>query len=322
MGVSGQRRVGVVVAVVLLALSAAAAPLHAQHHAALPAGVRRVLFLGDSITYSGQYVGFVEAYFRMGEPDCAVEFVNAGLSSETVSGLSEEGHAGGKFPRPDLHERLDRVLERVKPDLVFACYGMNDGIYLPLDEERFGKFKDGMRWLHGRVTEAGAKIVHVTPPPFDETKGKGPGYAAVLDRYSEWLLEQRAAAGWDVVDIHAPMTRYVAERRKADPRFALAGDGVHPNELGHWLMAQQILTQLGAADVAEFKDAAAMASAAGANGPQILKLVRQREDMMKDAWLTATGHKRPGVRRGLPLDEAKAKAAKIDKQIRDLATRK
>ena len=50
--------------------------------------------------------------------------------------MSEEGHAGGKFPRPDLHERLDRALPKTKPDLVFACYGMNDGIYLPLDEAR------------------------------------------------------------------------------------------------------------------------------------------------------------------------------------------
>ncbi|MEZ0542629.1 hypothetical protein [Fibrella arboris] len=35
---------------------------------------------------------------------------------------------------------------------------------------------------------------------------------------------------------------------------------------------------------------------------------------MKDAWLTALGHKRPGMKPGLPLDEAKRKAADIDRQ--------
>ena len=48
--------------------------------------------------------------------------------------LSEPGHAGGAFPRPELYERLERVLERAKPDLIVACYGMNDGIYHPFTQ--------------------------------------------------------------------------------------------------------------------------------------------------------------------------------------------
>ena len=101
----------------------------------LPASVRRVVVLGNSITYAGTYVTFIDAYFRLHYPNQPVEFINLGLPSETVSGLSEDGHADGKFPRPDLHERLSRLLTLTKPDLVIACYGMNDGIYLPLDKD-------------------------------------------------------------------------------------------------------------------------------------------------------------------------------------------
>ncbi len=116
-----------------------------ERRAALTAKVKRVIFLGDSITYSGGYVGLLEAYFVTRYPGRTIEFINVGLPSETVSGLSEEGHAGGQFPRPDLHERLGRVLEQIRPDLVFACYGMNDGIYLPFNEERFEvQTRDGM----------------------------------------------------------------------------------------------------------------------------------------------------------------------------------
>src|SRR5688572_2414583 len=71
--------------------------------ASLPSGVQRVVFLGDSITHAGGYVSALEAYFLTRHPQRRVEFINLGLPSETVSGLSEPGHAAGKFPRPDLH---------------------------------------------------------------------------------------------------------------------------------------------------------------------------------------------------------------------------
>ncbi len=277
----------------------------------------RIVFLGDSITYSGQYVEFIEAYCVARFPELRTQFLNLGLPSETVSGLSEEGHAGGKFPRPDLRERLARVLEKTKPDVVIACYGMNDGIYLPFSEERFQKFKDGILWLRERVTAAGAKIIHVTPATFDEVKGGHPGYANALDRYSDWLLGHRAA-GWDVVDLHGPMNRYLVEHRRREPEFFLAGDGVHCGETGHWIIAKQVLLHLGAKDMASAEDAQAML-AVHARGKEILKLVQEKQRMMKDAWLTDTGHKRPGMKPGLPLAEAQAKTAELDRQIHQLA---
>ena len=182
---------------ICLAESSAAAPMFGA--------AKRVVFLGDSITYAGAYVETVEAYFVTRFPDRGVAFINVGLPSETVSGLSEDGHAGGQFPRPDLHERLDRVLAQLKPDFVVACYGMNDGIYLPFDEARFAKYRDGLQRLRDKCAAAGAKVLHVTPPTFDEVKGGHPGYANTLDRYSDWLLAKRAD-GWDVVDLHGECT--------------------------------------------------------------------------------------------------------------------
>jgi lysophospholipase L1-like esterase len=275
--------------------------------------INRIVFLGDSITYSGKYVEFIEAYFVTRFPARRIEFLNLGLPSETVSGLSEDGHADGKFARPVLRERLTRVLEKTKPDLVIACYGMNDGIYLPFSEERFQKFKAGIVSLRERVTAAGAKIIHVTPPTFDEVKGGHPGYGNTLDRYSDWLLVQRES-GWDVVDLHGPMNRYLAGHRQRDPDSFLARDGVHCNDTGHWIMAKQILLHLGAKDVANTDDAQGML-AVHPRGMEILKLVQDKQRMMKDAWLMDTGHKRPGMNQGLPLAEAKAKATELDGQI-------
>jgi lysophospholipase L1-like esterase len=290
--------------------------------AQIPADVHRVLFLGNSITYAGGYVTDVEAWFVTHYPNRQIEFINAGLPSETVSGLSEEGHAGGAFPRPDLHERLARVLAQTKPDLVFACYGMNDGIYLPFDEGRFARFKEGVNWLHDTVVKTGAKIIHLTPPIFDELKGGHPGYAAVLNKYSGWLLEQRKQQGWQVCDLHYPMKKYLEAHRKVDKAFgmdgfALAQDGVHPGETGHWLMAKQILLYLGEKSVKNVPTINAGVTVV-AKGGDMLRLVAERQAMMKDAWLTATGHKRPGMNKGIPLVEAQAKAAAIGLQIKAL----
>lgn len=264
--------------------------------AAEPLKAKRIVFLGDSITHGGGYVADFSCWVAAKHPD--VEVLNLGLSSETVSGLSEEGHAGGKFPRPDLHERLDRVLKATKPDLVIACYGMNDGIYLPLDEARFKAFRDGMTRLHDAVTKTGADIIHLTPPVFDKPANN---YDDVLARYGAWLLEQRAN-GWKVVDIHGPMKARIAELRKDDPKFTFARDGVHPNQDGHRVMALPLLAYFGG-------------NADAANNAELHKLVEKRQSLLGAAWLTATGHKRPGVAKGLPLEEAQAKAAELTKQI-------
>jgi hypothetical protein len=40
-----------------------------------------------------------------------------------------------------------------------------------------------------------------------------------------------------------------------------------------------------------------------------------------DAWLAEIGHRRPGGTPGLPLPEAKAKAAQIEEQIRALGNK-
>lgn len=294
-------------------------PVSAQQSAGFPFSIntKRILFLGNSITYAGTYITDIESYFLTRYPNEQVEFINAGLPSETVSGLTEPNHANGQFPRPDLHERLERVLSITKPDLVFACYGMNDGIYMPLDAGRFKAYQDGMRWLHHALEQSGIqKIVILTPPVHDDPKLGTKGYNLVLDQYAQWLLAQRDSLHWEVADIHFPMTRYLEIKRQADPGFKLAEDGVHPGVEGHWLMAKTILLWLGQ----QVNDAPDIQSAIQSHqhAAQIYELVSQRQLMMKDAWLTAAGHQRPGMNTGLPLPQARASYDSMELQLRAL----
>lgn len=316
----------------LVAAAAGAARPSTRGTADLPLTTAgRIVVLGDSITYQGGYVALVETSLRAAAPQRAVDLVNLGLPSETVSGLSEPGHAGGRFPRPDLHERLDRVLERTAPDLVVACYGMNCGIYHPYDDERFDAFRRGVERLRARVTDAGATLVFLTPPVFDAEPIRartipagaaaypGPyrGYDEVLDLYSAWLLAQRGR-GWLVVDVHGPMRRALDAARDADPDHRLADDGVHPSPRGHWLIAREVLRAAGApADVVDAEDGTDFLDRIGAD-PRLLELVASRQRLLRDAWLASIGHRRPGLPTGPPLEEAQRRATEIDAEIATL----
>ncbi len=312
----------------LASLLAIAAPALAEDF--LPS-VKRVLFLGDSITYAGHYTELFDAFLFTQFPGRHIEVIDCGLPSETVSGLSEAGHAGGKFPRPDVHERLDRVLATVKPDLVFACYGMNCGIYLPLDEKRFAAYQAGIRKLREKVERSGAKIIHLTPPVFDPlpiAKRTKPadavkdgeffeGYNGVLDRYSAWLVEQAKMEGWRVIDTHSAMAAALAEKRKTDPGFSYAKDGVHASNDGHRLIAEAIIAALAPEKSAAFLKLLDSEWAKSAPGREFFSDIHKRNRLLCDSYLTTAGHLRPGMAKGLPIAEAEEKAAPFDARIRE-----
>jgi lysophospholipase L1-like esterase len=277
----------------------------------------RVLFLGDSITHAGQYISRIEAQLRTSNPNSTPILINLGLPSETCSGLSEPDHP---FPRPDVHERIDRALAKVKPDVVFACYGMNDGIYYPFSDERFAAYQQGVRGIIAKVRASGAKLVLMTPPAFDPLPLKKKGsllpagaekyawfaiyedYDDVLERYAAWIMTLEDQVDL-VIDLHTPVADYVASKRKVNKDFTMSPDGVHVNGEGHQVLAAAILRALGIEPIEL--------------DPQLLKTVSQRQRMLHASWLSHVGHKRPGVAAGLPLEQAQAKASELDEQIRD-----
>ncbi len=277
----------------------------------------RIVFLGDSITASGQFVSYFDAWLEATRPKQPPMVIDVGLPSETVSGLSEEGHAGGQFPRPDVAERLDRVLTVTKPDLVIACYGMNCGIYQPLDEVRFERYRQGMAALKAAVEKAGSQFIVVTPPTYDDqSKPLKFSYNEVLDHYSDWLLERRTD-GWRVVDLHGPMTRELTRRRAADPQFTFVPDGVHPNDQGHWFIAQALIRFFGDPAAADAQTPADMLATLNAPAA-LLAPVQQRVAVLRDAYVSTAGHQRPGVAAGLPIAEAEKRAAELTAEMQAL----
>lgn len=291
--------------------------------------VGRIVFLGDSITHAGGYVQRLETAMRLQMPQRQVEFLNLGLPSETVSGLSEPGHAGGQFPRPVLRERLDRILQQTQPDLVVACYGMNDGIYYPHSEDRMTKFQEGMEELHRKVEASGAEIIHLTPAFFDahpirdrllpagldEYRQPYAGYDEVLEAYSKWLLDQKVR-GWKVIDLHGAMKQAVLDRRQTSPDFTFAADGVHPNEEGQAVVAGPLAKEWGLQLDDQGKPQVPQGKSIDAD--RLFQLVAQKQRLLQLSWLSATGHLRPGIPQGVSLQRANEEASQLDQQITQL----
>ena len=285
----------------------------------------RVLVLGDSITQDGRYVSVVEYELFKNYSGEDFDIISIGLSSETVSGLTEPDHP---YPRPNLHERLGRALEKIKPQTVFACYGMNDGIYHPQSDERFQAYKDGIQKLIADVQAVGARLVILTPPIFDPALAGDKvvdldapefgyahpykGYNDVLADYADWLLHLDIS-GVQVIDLNGPMLAYTQKQRESNPDFAFSKDGVHPQLAGHVLMAQLLLNGVGA--TCEAGDPQELA--AKLEQHELFKFVHERRRMRSTAWLLDVGFIKPGNYKGLPVDEAEARAAEMRAKIVD-----
>ncbi len=285
-------------------------------------GIRRMAFLGDSITQGGEYVVDVECWLL--SRGLRIEVVNLGLGSETASDLTEAENADHLhrhgFGRPAISERLDRALAAVKPDVVIACYGMNDAGSLPADDQGTQRYAEAVTRLRERCLKAGAQKVVIASPPVKEAKADQWAkniHDQNLGRYTAWLLSMKST-GWDVVDIHTPMRKALDDARVQKPDFAFAKDSVHPGREGHWVMASAILSQHFGADLAGIANAEQLFPQ---NGAEIRKLVKERMQVRFAAWMTAIGHQRPGVpggpkaKPGLPLDQAEAKAAELTARI-------
>lgn len=208
-----------------------------------------------------------------------------------------------------------------------ACYGMNDGIYHPFEEQRFLAYQTGINTLIAQVHASGGKVVLLTPPPFDPVPLRGKGklgsmdeqehgfrlifedYNDVLQRYAEWIRDQKDRVAC-VVDLYAPVMRQLGKARKEAPDFTFANDGVHLNRDGHRILANAILAADGITPSA-FEDSVL----------ELEDLVHQRQLLWHNAYLSAVGHQRPGMKEGLPLDEIPNAVQDLTRQINEAVER-
>jgi lysophospholipase L1-like esterase len=285
--------------------------------------VKRIVFLGDSITDEGTFIAYMETCCQLHAPDIHLTFINLGVSSETASGLTEADHP---FPRPCIHERIERALQESKPDWVVLGYGMNDGIYSPFSTERFQAYQNGMLAAIRIIHQYGAKAIVMTPPPFDPepinadvllTYGQEAysymapyaHYNDVVRYFSNWILTLDSTAD-EVVNIYDPLLQDREQELKINPAYH-SGDGIHPNSGGHWIIAKTLLSHLFHITMEQIPDFVDQPDKS-----QLFQLVLQRQMLLSPAWKEHVGHTNPNKAEALPLEFALRKGEEITKQIR------
>src|SRR5436190_6160292 len=81
---------------------------------------------GDSITEQKLYSVFIEDYLLMCRPDLNVRSMQFGWGGETSWGFLA---------------RMENDVLRFKPTIATTCYGMNDGGYAALSQERGNHYR-------------------------------------------------------------------------------------------------------------------------------------------------------------------------------------
>ncbi len=204
---------------------------------------------GDSITAEKNgYVSMLQAKIDSAHPAMELIFINHGLGSETVTGLTEKDHPG---PRPYLFERLDDVLDKTPIDVALFCYGINDGIYGKPSEKLFNSFKIGVYSFLEKMRQRKIPALLLTPPPLalkaapiitsDDMefgyKNPYPKYEEeVLQEFERIILHMEHPYAKLEINIHTPLLENQATCYDTDP--------IHPNQKGHELIADTIMENL------------------------------------------------------------------------------
>ena len=205
----------------------------------------RVVFLGDSITHGGGYVGWVQLFQSLRNPGQSSICMSSGLSGDT---------AGGSL------RRFERDVNGKKPDRVFVMFGMNDvGHHLYTAEsakkadiekqrlERISNYEKNMEKVHELIVKAGAKPIYITPTPYDEYSAKPNNPAKTnctefgLSRIASVVRKMAKSKGCEQAELFDP---FLALMKKHPGRFQ--GDRVHPGPEGHLLMGAMLFEQTGA----------------------------------------------------------------------------
>ncbi|HET9316830.1 MAG TPA: SGNH/GDSL hydrolase family protein [Vicinamibacteria bacterium] len=211
----------------VLGLVLATAPAHAGAADSAPP-VRlndreTIVFYGDSITEQNLYTAYLETFLLSRFPSKELAVFNMGWSGDTASG-------GDK--------RYARDVGSVRPTLVFVNFGMNDGGYKAYDETTYRTYIDAQRALADTIRAAGSRQVLFTTSPVDDVVRKDGGvYNETLARMARGLGALADERGLPLIDLFQPMLDVQHRAKEKDARFTMIPDAIHPDAVGHLVMA-------------------------------------------------------------------------------------
>ncbi len=199
-----------------------------------------LLFVGDSITdcdrdresggtdLGAGYVAQVQALLGAHHPEVQIRYLNTGISGNRVT---------------DLEARWEDDVLAHKPDWVSVMVGINDvwrHFDSPLIEQvSLQAYSEKLEALIQRTLPQVEGMI-VMSPFFLEPNPDEP-LRAMMDRYGAAALAIAERNGLRFVDVQAAFNVWLAHNHTTQ----LCGDRVHPNALGHHIIASAFLNAVG-----------------------------------------------------------------------------
>lgn len=198
----------------------------------IPIGDREVVVIyGDSITEQNLYAAFIESFLLTRFPEKDLKIYNFGWSGDSA-------HGG--------NERFARDVMPVKPTLVTVDFGMNDGRYTSGPDQGIREaYLAAQRRLAATIKAAGAREILLTTSPIDyDRRTDKDAYNEALALMADGVLALGRELGLPTADVFHPMREVQKKAKAATPGFTMIPDAVHPDPVGHLVMAYQVLRRL------------------------------------------------------------------------------
>ncbi|MET8306931.1 SGNH/GDSL hydrolase family protein [Micromonospora sp. NPDC005173] len=201
---------------------------------------QRVVFIGDSITDCGRqgaaapygegYVSLVRALVSARHPELELEWVNRGVSGDTVR------HLAARWAGDAIAECPDWLSVMIGINDIWRRYGDRPDEAVPIDE-----YERTLRDLLRQAVDAtGCRLI--LGDPFLIEADRSEPQRADTDRYAAVV----AALAAEFNAVHVPTQAAFDRVLAVSPAKRWADDRVHPHLPGHAVLADAFLTALGA----------------------------------------------------------------------------
>jgi len=197
----------------------------------------RMAICGDSITEQKNYSVIIEDYLLMCQPVSNLQAAQFGWGGETTWGFAP---------------RMGNDVLWTKPTVASVNYGMNDGGYGPVQEERINNYRTKTIDIIQQFKTAGVRTIIITGPgavdadAYHHGKKDAELYNKTLAAYGEAARQVANENGAIFADMHGTMVQAMEKFKARHPDKSFVGnDGIHPENVGHMVMAYTILKALG-----------------------------------------------------------------------------
>jgi lysophospholipase L1-like esterase len=198
-----------------------------------------VAVIGDSITEQRKYSVFMEDYMLMCMPKVGLSETQFGWGGEVAAGCAK---------------KMAQDCVPFKPTVATTMFGHNDGGSSPMDPSKAKWYHDGEQSIVKQLKEAGTRFIVIgSPIPVDsyvwhKDKPEMPVmFNGTLSAMRDIDRKLAAEEGVAFADLFTPMMDVMVKAKaKYGKEYSLAGgDGVHPDNNGHLVMAYAFLKALG-----------------------------------------------------------------------------